>query len=128
MTALAGRPKAFARQLLATARAYRRATGERMARLFRPPYGAYDARVLALARRLGYTTVFWSFAHYDFDLGAQPPVSVTQARIIATAYPGTRLSPARGLHQQHPRPARRHPLAQAARLRVRHARRTPLRL
>jgi peptidoglycan-N-acetylmuramic acid deacetylase len=89
MTALAGRPKAFARQLLATAGAYRRATGERMAHLFRPPYGAYDARVLALARRLGYTTVFWSFAHYDFDLGAQPPVSVTQARIIAAAYPGT---------------------------------------
>jgi peptidoglycan-N-acetylmuramic acid deacetylase len=89
MTALAGRPKAFARQLLATARAYRRATGERMARLFRPPYGAYDARVLALARRLGYTTVFWSFAHYDYDEAAQPPVGVTQGRIIAAAYPGT---------------------------------------
>jgi peptidoglycan-N-acetylmuramic acid deacetylase len=60
-----------------------------MARLFRPPYGAYDARVLALARRLGYTTVFWSFAHYDYDEAAQPPVSVAQGRIIAAAYPGT---------------------------------------
>ena len=89
MTSLAGRPKAFARQLLATARAWRRATGERMTHLFRPPYGAYDARVLALARRLDYTTAFWSFAHYDYDENAQPPVSVTRARIIAAAYPGT---------------------------------------
>jgi len=89
MTALAGRPKAFARQLLSTARAWRRATGGRMTHLFRPPYGAYDARVLALARRLDYTTVFWSFAHYDYDADAQPPVSVTRARIIAAAYPGT---------------------------------------
>jgi peptidoglycan-N-acetylmuramic acid deacetylase len=60
-----------------------------MAPLFRPPYGAYDARVLALVRRLGYTTVFWSFAHYDYDEAAQPSVSVTQARIIAAAYPGS---------------------------------------
>jgi peptidoglycan-N-acetylmuramic acid deacetylase len=89
MTTLAGRPKAFARQLLTTARAYRRATGDRMARLFRPPYGAYDARILALARRLGYTTVFWSFAHYDYDQQAQPSVSVTRARIVAAAYPGS---------------------------------------
>jgi peptidoglycan-N-acetylmuramic acid deacetylase len=89
MTALAGRPEAFARQLLATARAYRRAMGARMARLFRPPCGAYDARVLALARHFGYTPVFWSLAHCDYDAGARPPVGVPQARIIAAAYPGT---------------------------------------
>jgi len=88
MTALAGRPKAFARQLTSTARAWRRKTGARMAPYFRPPYGAYDARVLRRARRLGYTTVFWSFAHVDYD-DAQPPVSVTRARLIAAAYPGS---------------------------------------
>ena len=88
MTALAGRPKAFARQLAATARAWRRATGARMAPFFRPPYGAYDARVLKLARGLGYTTVFWSFAHADYET-AQPPVGITRARLVAAAYPGS---------------------------------------
>jgi peptidoglycan-N-acetylmuramic acid deacetylase len=88
MTALAGRPKAFARQLTATARAWRHTSGTRMAPYFRPPYGDYDARVLKLARGLGYTTVFWSFAHVDYE-ATQPPVSVTRARLIAAAYPGT---------------------------------------
>jgi peptidoglycan-N-acetylmuramic acid deacetylase len=88
MTALAGRPKAFAHQLTATAQAWRHTTGTRMAPFFRPPYGAYDARVLKLAGGLGYTTVFWSFAHVDYDT-SQPPVSVTRARLIAAAYPGT---------------------------------------
>lgn len=88
MTSLAGRPKAFARQLTSTARAWRHATGTRMAPFFRPPYGAYDARVLKLARGLGYTTVFWSFAHVDYET-AQPSVSTTRARLIAAAYPGT---------------------------------------
>ena len=88
MTSLAGRPKAFASQLTATARAWRHATGTRMAPFFRAPYGDYDARVLKLARGLGYTTVFWSFAHVDYDT-TQPPVSVTRARLIAAAYPGT---------------------------------------
>lgn len=88
MTALTGRPKAFARQLTATARAWRHTTGTRLASYFRPPYGAYDARVLKLARGLGYTTVFWSFAHVDYET-TQPSVSVTRARLIAAAYPGT---------------------------------------
>jgi peptidoglycan-N-acetylmuramic acid deacetylase len=87
MTSLTGRPRAFAGQLTATARVWRRVTGTRLAPYFRPPYGAYDARVLRLARGLGYTTVFWSFAHVDYET-AQPPVSTTRARIVAAACPG----------------------------------------
>jgi peptidoglycan-N-acetylmuramic acid deacetylase len=30
----------------------------------------------------------WSFAHVDYDEHAQPPVSVTRARILAAACPG----------------------------------------
>ena len=79
---------AFTRQLRATERAYHAATGGRMARFFRPPFGTYSARSLHLAERLGYATVFWSFAHYDYDEGAQPPVSVTLRRILNAAAPG----------------------------------------
>lgn len=60
----------------------------RLARFFRAPYGTYSARVLWLAERLGYATVFWSFAHVDYDEHAQPPVSVTRARLLAAACPG----------------------------------------
>jgi peptidoglycan/xylan/chitin deacetylase (PgdA/CDA1 family) len=36
-------------------------------RLFRPPYGGYDARVLALARSLGLVTVLWSIDTRDSE-------------------------------------------------------------
>lgn len=88
MTALAGDREAFTRQFRATERAYHAATGGRLARFFRPPYGTYSARTLWLTERLGYTTVFWSFAHVDYDDHAQPPVSVTRARLLAAACPG----------------------------------------
>jgi peptidoglycan-N-acetylmuramic acid deacetylase len=79
---------AFTAELRATERAYQAATGRPLARLFRPPFGRYSARVLQLAGQLGYTTVFWSFAHGDYDDDAQPPASVTLKRILDAGYPG----------------------------------------
>ena len=60
-----------------------------LARFFRPPFGTYSARSLQLAEQLGYTTVFWSFAHYDYDEGVQPPASVTLRRILSSAAPAS---------------------------------------
>ena len=79
---------AFTGELRATERAYHAATGGKLARFFRPPFGTYSARSLQLAEQLGYTTVFWSFAHYDYDEGVQPPVSVTLRRILSSSCPG----------------------------------------
>jgi len=79
---------AFTRELRATERAYHAATGGKLTRFFRPPFGAYSARSLQIAEQLGYATVFWSFAHYDYDEGAQAPVSVTLHRILSAAAPG----------------------------------------
>lgn len=79
---------AFSRQLSRTAGAYRTATGERPVRIFRFPYGSYSARALQLAEQLGYASVFWSFAHYDYDENNQPPVSVTRTRLVRAAAPG----------------------------------------
>lgn len=88
LPSLAGDPTAFARELSSTASAYKRATGRQMARLLRPPSGEYSARSLCLTRRLGYTTVFWSFAHRDWLVDDQPPVEVTVERILAGSHPG----------------------------------------
>lgn len=79
---------AFTRELRAVERACHAATGGKLARFFRPPFGTYSTRSLQLAEQLGYVTVFWSFAHYDYDEGAQPPVSVTLRRILSSSYPG----------------------------------------
>jgi peptidoglycan-N-acetylmuramic acid deacetylase len=37
----------------------------------RPPMGDYSEKVLAAAQRLGYKTVFWSYAYADFDVNNQ---------------------------------------------------------
>lgn len=48
------------------------ATGYAMDPYFRPPCGEYSARVLMLAKDLGYKTIFWSIAYKDYDVKDQP--------------------------------------------------------
>jgi peptidoglycan-N-acetylmuramic acid deacetylase len=88
MVALARNRARFTRDIRGAERAYRDATGRELAPFVRPPYGNYSPRSLFLAGRLGYTTVFWSFAHVDYEANHQPPPSVTVARILAASHPG----------------------------------------
>lgn len=81
-------PAAFAEELASTARAYEEATGRSMARVMRPPMGEYSARSLWRAQQLGYTSVFWGFAHRDWIVDDQPPVDVTIRRILDGSHPG----------------------------------------
>ena len=79
---------AFQRELTATEQAYRKATGRALTRLLRPPMGEYSARSLCLTQRLGYQTVFWSFAHRDWLVDEQPPVAVTLGRLLEGSHSG----------------------------------------
>ena len=79
---------AFERELTVTAQAYKKVTGRAMARLLRPPMGEYSARSLCLTQRLGYQTVFWSFAHRDWLVDEQPSVAVTLARLLDGRHDG----------------------------------------
>ena len=47
-------------------------TGYQLDKFFRPPMGEYSNRVLKIAQDLGYQTVFWSIAYYDYDVNKQP--------------------------------------------------------
>lgn len=38
----------------------------------RPPEGAFNEKVLALAKDMGYNTILWSFAYFDYDTASQP--------------------------------------------------------
>ena len=88
MPKLTSDPAAFASQFTKTADRFRSATGKPIARLFRPPMGDYSEASLKMARDLGYTTAFWSFAHADYDEKKQPPVAQTLALILQGSHPG----------------------------------------
>ncbi len=47
-------------------------TGYRMDPYFRPPMGEYSERVLKTVQDMGYSSVLWSIAYYDYDVNNQP--------------------------------------------------------
>lgn len=53
-------------------KAYKKATGFVMDPFIRPPMGNFSERSLKVAKDLGYHTIFWSMAYYDYDANNQP--------------------------------------------------------
>lgn len=51
---------------------YKEVTGKEIAKVFRPPMGKYSQKSLAMTNNLGYKSIFWSFAYYDYDVDKQP--------------------------------------------------------
>jgi len=68
--------------------AYYELTGKSMPKFFRPPEGKFSERSLKYAQRLGYTTVFWSFAYKDWLNNAQPDPETAFKTIISRTHPG----------------------------------------
>lgn len=62
--------------------------GKEMPKFVRPPEGSYSEKSLAVAHNVGYKTIFWSFAHHDWDPSKQPGTQVTYNRIINGAHNG----------------------------------------
>lgn len=56
--------------------------------VMRPPRGEFSERVLKLAKELGYTTVLWSFAYYDWSDDSQPEPGQAFAKITSKTHPG----------------------------------------
>ena len=57
-------------------------------KLFRFPEGEFSEKMLAKLRNWGYNSVFWSYAHYDYNRDNQPEVSVTLNRCLSHMAPG----------------------------------------
>jgi peptidoglycan-N-acetylmuramic acid deacetylase len=51
---------------------YKEYTGNEMAKYYRPPEGKFNEQNLDFANKLGYKTIFWSFAYADWDNNKQP--------------------------------------------------------
>lgn len=56
--------------------------------VMRPPRGEFSERVLECAKQLGYTTVLWSFAYYDWDVNKQPDAAQAFEKITSKTHPG----------------------------------------
>ena len=60
------------KELCCLASLYRETFGCELAPFYRPPEGKFDRKSLAVAKKLGYHTAFWSLAYADWDNEKQP--------------------------------------------------------
>ncbi len=56
--------------------------------LFRAPKGEFSERSLEVTKSLGYTSVFWSFAYYDYNVNDQPTAQKAYDRVTNAAHKG----------------------------------------
>ena len=66
----------------------REKAGVTVAKYFRPPEGSFDGALLAEVQRLGYKTVFWSFAYADWDNQRQPDPASAKKKILDNVHNG----------------------------------------
>lgn len=65
-------PEELKEELREVAQVMEELTGYSMDPFFRPPMGEYSERVLKVVQDMGYSSVFWSIAYYDYDVNNQP--------------------------------------------------------
>ena len=78
----------FAQELLGVEEIFHDLTEIQLPKYFRPPQGAYHERSLALAKELGYKTIFWSLAYMDFDKDNQPSHHTAYKKLVPPIHPG----------------------------------------
>ncbi len=65
-------PEELEAELLEVARVMEEQTGYSLDPFFRPPMGEYSERTLKVTQDMGYASIFWSIAYYDYDVNDQP--------------------------------------------------------
>ena len=80
--------EAFKKELQALEEVYRDKFGKEMSKYFRPPEGRFNRRSLEYAQKLGYKTVFWSFAYADWDNNSQMSVQAAKDKILGNIHNG----------------------------------------
>jgi peptidoglycan-N-acetylmuramic acid deacetylase len=78
----------FNKDILDFASEFKAITGKEMTRLLRPSVGNYSELSLYLAGSLGYKTIFWSFAYYDYDEQNQPLIDFAFSKIVSGTHNG----------------------------------------
>ncbi len=78
----------FQKEILEAEQIMSEVTGYDMDKFYRPPEGAFNEKNLEFADKLGYTTVFWSLAHADWDENNQPNPESALQKLISRTHPG----------------------------------------
>ncbi len=63
-------------------------TGKQIAKYYRPPQGVFDIGSLQYAQKMGYKTVFWSFAYDDWDNNRQMSIEKAKLKILENLHNG----------------------------------------
>ena len=63
-------------------------TGQKLARLYRPPEGSFSEENLKIISDMGFKTVFWSFAYADWDNDKQPAPDAALNKLLAHVHNG----------------------------------------
>ncbi len=67
---------------------YTEYTGLKLAPYYRPPEGKFNRQNLECANKLGYKTIFWSFAYADWDNNKQPSEEYAIKKITENTHNG----------------------------------------
>ena len=78
----------FTQELTALEIIYKECTGRELAKYFRPPEGKFSESTLEFSDKMGYKTIFWSFAYADWDNQAQPDKSAAKRKILDNMHNG----------------------------------------
>jgi len=78
----------FTKELQETSDLYLEAVGTEMPRYYRPPQGKFSEENLAMAKELGYKTVFWSLAYVDWNRESQPTRDQAFSKLMPRLHPG----------------------------------------
>ena len=87
MSKIAGK-EAFSKELTDLEALYQEVTGQTMEKYYRPPQGIYSQENLAMAKEMGYRTVFWSLAYVDWNNDAQPSREQAWSKLIPRIHNG----------------------------------------
>ena len=79
---------AFQKELTDLEDLFRDTTGTDMPKYYRPPQGIYSEENLAMAKELGYKTVFWSLAYVDWNNDSQPTKEQAFAKLLPRTHNG----------------------------------------
>ena len=78
----------FEKELTDLEELYHQVTGQQMPKYYRPPQGSYSEENLAMAKEMGYKTVFWSLAYVDWNNDSQPTKEQAFAKLLPRTHNG----------------------------------------
>ena len=67
---------------------FKECTGLDMPKYFRPPEGKFSENSMKFASKLGYKTIFWSFAYADWDNASQMSATKAKEKIMSNIHNG----------------------------------------